>query len=139
MVSAALLTIVVLAAFAIAYDDTTLNSGNFMKNTQRSISRAGYNINPLTKEHFAALCSTIKKTASIAAWFADCLYFQAKINSIQKLVGQVSSRPLTRIMLVIKKTMTWEWSALKLIARAVAHIWGMCLKMAPSQRGCDIV
>ena len=55
MVSAALITIVVLAAFAIAYDDTTLNSGNFMKNTQRSISRAGYNINPLTKEQVEKL------------------------------------------------------------------------------------
>ena len=47
MVSAAFIVIVVLAAFAIAYDDTTLTSGNFMKNTQRPISRAGYNITPL--------------------------------------------------------------------------------------------
>ncbi len=59
MVSAAFITIVVLAAFAIAYDDTTMTSGNFMKNTHRPISRAGYNITPLTKEQVEILAKKL--------------------------------------------------------------------------------
>ena len=46
--------------------------------------------------------------------------------------------PIARRMCGRSATLRWAWSGLRFRARSVMPIWGMCLTMGRSRRGCGI-